>query len=164
MNKQETYDYLNRRGIAYEAFEHPAVFTVEEADALQLPYPETNTKNLFLRDDKKQHYYLLTLREDYPVRLKDFQQQIGARKLSFASEDDLQALLGLIRGSVTPLGLLNDEAHKVRFCLDSYFIDRRIAMHPNENTATIYMAADDLLTLLREHGSPVTLVDFPDQN
>ena len=164
MNKQETYDYLNSRGIVYEAFEHPAVFTVEEADALQLPYPETNTKNLFLRDDKKRSYYLLTVREDCPVSLKAFQQQIGSRKLSFASEDDLQDLLGLIRGSVTPLGLLNDAERKVQFCLDSYFAGRRIAMHPNENTATIFMNADDLLTLLREHGSPVTLVDFPDQN
>lgn len=162
MNKQETYAFLNSHAIVYEVFEHPAVFTVEEADALHLPYPETNTKNLFLRDDKKRNYYLLTMREDCPISLKAFQQQIGSRKLSFASEGDLQELLGLVRGSVTPLGLLNDAERKVQFYLDSYFAGRRIAMHPNENTATIYMNADDLLVLLHTHGSPVTLVDFPD--
>lgn len=62
MNKEEIYAFLDECQIAYEDFEHPAVYTVEQADALNLPYPEAGAKNLFLRDDKKQNYYLLTVR------------------------------------------------------------------------------------------------------
>ena len=82
LGKKDIYRLLDERGIAYEAVEHPAVYTVEEADALQLPHPETGTKNLFLRDDKHRAYFLLTCREDVRVDLKALQAQIGSRRLS----------------------------------------------------------------------------------
>ena len=158
LGKQDIYRLLDAQGIAYEAVEHPAVYTVDEADALRLPHPEAGAKNLFLRDDKHRAYYLLTCREDVRVDLKTLQHQIGSRRLSFASADDLRDMLGLIPGSVTPLGLLNDEARRVRFLLDEAFAGRLISAHPNENTATIFLQTDDLLALLAEHGTPVTIV------
>lgn len=158
LGKKDIYRLLDERGIAYEAVEHPAVYTVEEADALQLPHPETGTKNLFLRDDKHHAYFLLTCRENVRVDLKALQAQIGSRRLSFASADDLRDMLGLIPGSVTPLGLLNDDARRVHFLLDEAFVGRMVSAHPNENTATIFLATDDLLALLEEHGTPVTVV------
>ena len=158
LGKMDIYRLLDERGIAYEAVEHAAVYTVEEADALRLPYPETGTKNLFLRDDKHRAYFLLTCREDVRVDLKALQAQIGSRRLSFASADDLRDMLGLIPGSVTPLGLLNDEARRVRFLLDEAFVGRMVSAHPNENTATIFLQTDDLLALLAGHDTPVTVV------
>ena len=53
MDKIEIYHYLKRQNIAYEITEHKAVFNMEEADAVDLPYPEWGAKNLFVRDDKK---------------------------------------------------------------------------------------------------------------
>ena len=76
MNKQELYQFLQEKGIEYEVVEHEAVYTVEEADALHLPYPETGTKNLFLRDDKKRNYYLLTVQEHRIINLKELQEMI----------------------------------------------------------------------------------------
>ena len=158
MNKTEVYKFLEDKSIEYKAYEHRAVFTVEEADALQLPDPEAGTKNLFLRDQKKQNYYLLTVRDHLPVRIKDFQKKIGARPLSFASEEDLNRILGLIKGSVTPFGLLNDPDKCVKFYLDEYFRDRVISAHPNENTATVFLKADDLMKLLEENGNSVSWI------
>ena len=40
------------RNIPYQLWEHPAVYTIEEMDALHLPAPEAVVKNLFLRDAK----------------------------------------------------------------------------------------------------------------
>ena len=62
MTKQETYDYLSSLGIDYEVTEHAAVFNMEELDAVELPYPDCDAKNLFVRDDKKRNYYLITVR------------------------------------------------------------------------------------------------------
>ena len=53
MTKQETYDYLNTHGISYEVTDHPAVFNMAELEAVELPYPDADAKNLFVRDDKK---------------------------------------------------------------------------------------------------------------
>ena len=72
MNKAEIYNYLNEHGISYECTEHPAVYNMEELDALELPYPEWDAKNLFVRDDKKKNFYLITVRGEKRVDLKEF--------------------------------------------------------------------------------------------
>ena len=155
MTRQELLQMLDDRGIQYEITEHAPVFTIEEMLAAQLPHPEIIAKNLFVRDDKKRNYYLITVKEDRQVNLKAFQEQFGTRKLSFASECDLMSILGLIKGSVSPFGLLNDEERKVQFFLDKDF--EKTGIHPMENTATVWIAASDLMDLIKEHGNPATL-------
>ena len=108
MNKKETYQFLNDHGVDYEIIEHKAVFNMEELNAIELPYPDWDAKNLFVRDDKKKNYYLITVKGDKRVDLKEFRKKHGLRVLSFASADDLMRFMGLTPGSVTPLGLLND--------------------------------------------------------
>ena len=63
MNKQEVYGFLADQGIPYEITEHPPLNNVEELLAAKLPYPEAQAKNLFVRDDKKRHYYIITTKE-----------------------------------------------------------------------------------------------------
>lgn len=153
MDKNDIRRLLRQKEIPFDMFDHAAVYTIEEAAALNLPEPEAGAKNLFLRDDKKRNYYLLTVRDDRPVDLKAFQQLIGSRRLSFASEEDLMQLMGLIRGSVTPFGLLNDTENRVRFYLDDWYIGRRISVHPNENTATLFLPADAMMEIIRQSGT-----------
>lgn len=95
MNKEETYQYLTEQNISYEKTEHKAVFNMEELDSVDLPYPEWNAKNLFVRDDKKRNYYLITVKGTKRINLKEFRKQHGLRPLSFASADDLLAIMGL---------------------------------------------------------------------
>lgn len=71
MNKQEVYDFLTSRGIEYEVTEHGAVFNMEEMSHVELPHQEADAKNLFVRDDKKRNYYLITVRGDKHVDLKN---------------------------------------------------------------------------------------------
>ena len=151
---RELLRLLDDRRIPYEITEHAPVFTIEEMLAAGLPYPEIVAKNLFVRDKKKRGYYLITVREDRRVDLKEFQARFGTRKLSFASEEDLMKLLGLKKGSVTPFGLLNDGERRTRFFLDADL--DRLGIHPMENTATVWIAAEDLVRLLGEYGFETT--------
>ncbi len=160
MNKKETYQYLNDHGVNYEITEHKAVFNMEELNAVELPYPDWDAKNLFVRDDKKKNYYLITVKGDKRVDLKEFRKKHGLRVLSFASADDLMRFMGLAPGSVTPLGLLNDTEHHIHFYLDSEFVGNRIGIHPNDNSATVWLNADDLVKLLQENGSNVEIVEI----
>ena len=154
MNKAQTYQYLNDRGIRYEITEHPAVFNMAEVAELTLPYPEVNAKNLFVRD-KKKRFYMLTVRGDVRADLKAFRKMLGVTGLSFASVEELDSILKLYPGAVTPLGLLNDEEKRVTFYIDESFMSGLIGLHPNDNTATIWMQATDLVKLLRESGHTV---------
>ncbi len=161
-DKEAIYELLHEKNIPFFAVEHPPAFTVEDILSYDLPRPEVGAKNLFLRDDKKRVYYLLTVKDDRSVSIKDFQIKAGTRRLSFASEQDLKAFLGLIPGAVSPFGILNDESHSVVVYLDKCFKGGEISVHPNENTATVYLPADELMEVIRENGNPVTYFDFSD--
>lgn len=160
MNKQETYQYLKNHNIPFEITEHRAVYNMEELDSIDLPYPEGDAKNLFVRDDKKKNYYLITVKGDKRVNLKDFRKAHGLRPLSFASPEDLEKYMDLTPGAVTPLGLLNVEEAPITMYLDAEFKDSIIGIHPNENTATVWLQGDDLVTLLRENGCEVEIVEI----
>lgn len=161
MNKEEIYALLDAEQIGYEVTEHKAVYNMAEAAKLELPYPEADAKNLFVRDDKKRSYYLITVKGDKQVNLKALRQQNNTRPLSFASAGDLMSMLGLIPGAVTPLGLLNDTEGRVQFWLDRAFLNAPglIGVHPNDNTATIWLKTEDLLRVLRQYGVQITLFD-----
>ena len=158
MTKQETYEFLTEQGIAYEVTEHGAVYNMEEMEALELPHKEVLAKNLFVRDDKKRCYYLITVKGERRVDLKEFRVAFGTRRLSFANEKDMKELLGVMSGSVTPLGLLNDTNCRVKFFIDKDFVDGMIGVHPNENTATIWMQTADLVRIVKQHGNEVLVM------
>ena len=138
VGKEDIYRMLREEEIWHEITEHPAVYNMEEMAQIKLPYPEADAKNLFVRDSKRRDYYLITVRGDKRVDLKQFRQQNQTRSLSFASAEELGELLGLIPGAVTPLGLLNDGDRRVSFYLDASFCRpeaQKIGVHPNDNTA-----------------------------
>ena len=126
MNKQEIYDYLDSLGIWYEVTEHKAVYNMAEVAEIELPYPEADAKNLFVRDDKKRNYYLITVKGSKRVNLKDFRKEHNIRPLNFANEHDLMDILGLIPGAVTPMGLLNDkECRPITICILFIYVLKR---------------------------------------
>ena len=160
MNKAELLEYLSNRGIEYELVEHSMVFTIDEMIDAELPYPELIAKNLFVRDDKKRAFYLITVLEDRRVDLKEFRKLYETMPLSFASEEQLMDKLALTRGSVTPFGLLNNDEKDVKFYIDKAFIDAGLmGIHPNMNDATVFVKTDDVIALIREHGNEVTIYE-----
>ncbi len=162
MNKEEIYKLIKEKGYWHEITEHKAVYTMDEVNDIYVPYPEYDAKNLFVRDDKKRNYYLITVKGNKKVDLKEFRKNNNTRPLSFASENDLMTILNLIPGSVTPLGLLNDQELKVSFYLDKEFLTGKkiIGVHPNDNTATIWLKVEDLITLIKDHGNEVTIINL----
>lgn len=157
MNRQQIYDYLQENSIWHEITEHKAVYNMAELAEVPCPYPEADAKNLFVRDDKKQNYYLITVKGEKRVNLKAFRKAQGTRNLSFASAEDLLTRLALIPGAVTPLGVLNDETRSVQVFLDQDFLQEPglVGVHPNENTATVWLKTEDLIRIIREHGNEV---------
>lgn len=151
---------LDERGIAYEKVEHDPVYTVDDMLALKLPHPSQIAKNLFVQDDKKRNFYLITVKEDKRVDLKEFKNRFGTRRLRFASEEQLYDILGLKTGSVTPFGILNDTECKVHVYFDEDFRGKLMGIHPNENTATLWINSDEVKKLIEEHGNSIRYASF----
>ncbi|MEG0875378.1 MAG: YbaK/EbsC family protein [Clostridiales bacterium] len=121
---------------------------------LHLDKDEVIPKNLFLRDNKKTHYYLVVIDKNKRLDLKKLRQQLQSPSLTFASNNDLEKYLGLTQGSVSPLGILNDVTLSVEIILDTdIMVNKKIGIHPNENTATIWLNPKDLENLIITHGN-----------
>ena len=135
---------------------------MDELSEIEILYPEYDAKNLFVRNDKKRNYYLITVRGNKRVDFKKIRNDNNTRPLSFASEEDLMSIMNLIVGSVTPLGLLNDHELKVIFYLDKDFLNGKqiIGVHPNDNTATLWLKVTDLIDIIKEHGNKVKIIEL----
>lgn len=160
MNKNEIYEYLKNKNIWHEITEHQAVYNMEDLEKISIPYKEGDAKNLFLHDDKKINYYLITVKGAKKVDIKKFKKENDTRSLSFASEEELKLILNLTKGSVTPLGTLNDKEHKTKVYIDEELLipNNIIGVHPNDNTATVWLKTTDLVNILKDNNITVNII------
>ena len=159
--KEEVKVFLKEKGIPFYWVEHKAVYTIEEMEELGLEKMEETAKNLFLRDQKGKCHFLVVIRADKQVNLKELGEKLGGVRLSFAAEERLEKYLGLKKGAVTPLGILNDTACAVKVFLDKDFLGKEeIVGHPNDNTASVYLKTADLIQMIKEHGNSLEVLSF----
>lgn len=155
---QDIYEFLKKHNIAYQQYDHPAVFTTDEAKALAAHVPGHQTKNLFLCDDKKRRFYLVTIRDDKRADLKHLREFLGEKSLRFAPADKLLEYLGLTPGSVSPLGLVNDANRQVSYAVDDDLLKQdKIFIHPNINTATLAIDIGDFKKILSLTGHEIKI-------
>lgn len=145
LTKEEVYEKLKELGVAFDILEHEPVYTIDEMRNIEGMKIENVCKNLFLRDEKGKRHFLVVLREDKSADLKSIRAQIGSTRLSFASEDRLLKHMGLLKGAVTPLGILNEESKDVEVLFDEDIKESTcLGVHPCCNTATVWISFNDL--------------------
>ena len=132
--------------IPYRMVEHPAAGAMEDLVAVEERLGVRICKNLFLRNRQKTVFYLLLIPADKRFKTSVVSKLIGSSRLSFGEEDKLYELLGVHPGSITPLGLVFDEAHQVNLLIDREVLAlEEIGMHPLVNTASLAMKTEDLM-------------------
>jgi Ala-tRNA(Pro) deacylase len=149
----ELFASLDRLGIAHRSVSHPPLFTVEESQGLRGAIPGGHTKNLFLKD-KKSALYLVTALEDADIELKSLHRRLGASgRFSFGSAEQMLETLGVLPGSVTPFGVINDKDSRVTVVLDAELMRHEtINAHPLTNTMTTSIGREDLVRFLESTG------------
>jgi Ala-tRNA(Pro) deacylase len=159
----DLFTLLHDWGIPFEKYDHPAVFTCEESDRLCPPMPGAHTKQLLMRDKKKRHYVLAIVMHDKQVDTKVLGELLGTGRLSFASPPDLQRILNVEPGAVTPFGLLFDKHHTVEHVVvdeDAWAIGS-FRFHPLRNDATLVIDRRGFETFLRYTQHPFQVMSIP---
>jgi Ala-tRNA(Pro) deacylase len=157
--KKPVFEALDQLGITYDTYEHPAVFTSEDADLHWSGIGGTPVKNLFLRNKKGDREYLVILGIEKRADLKELVKIIGDDRFSFGSAERLKHTLGLTPGSVSPFGLLSDSSRKVQVVVDADLRGaERLIFHPNINTASLTISFSDLEKFLASRPNPVRYV------
>ena len=157
--KIPVFEALKRLGIAYDSYDHPAVFTSEDAEQHWKGIGGTPVKNLFLRNKKGDREYLVILGIEKRADLKQLVKIIGDDRFSFGSPERLMQTLGLTPGSVSPFGLLHENSRRVQVVIDADLRGtERLIFHPNINTASVTISFADLEKFLASTGHPVRYV------
>lgn len=149
----EIFNFLDSLNIEYSNHTHKKVYTVEESKKIDKGIDTAATKNLFLKD-KKKNFFLVTLPALKQVNLKLLAKQLEAKgNLSFANEDYLKDILNLTPGSVTPFGLFYAQNKEINlnFVLDNdlYQADS-IGIHPMRNDMTTVIKPQHLEKFLQQ--------------
>lgn len=141
----QTYDLLDRLGIEYERVDHEAAMTVEDCAGVDELLGIEICKNLFLTNSQKTNFYLLLMPGKKRFVTKEFCAQIQSPRLSFGSAELMEDLLGLTPGSVSIMGLMNDEEHRVRLAIDrEVYKAEYFGCHPCINTSSLKLRAKDV--------------------
>ncbi len=153
----EVYKTLEQLKIPYKHYNHPAVYTVEEAEREIKNIEGTQTKNLFLREKKGKRHYLIILPANQDADIKSLAFKLKEKRLSFASPERLKEYLGLDPGSVSPFGLMNDKDCRVSVVIEEKLKKaEKIGFHPNKNTATVVLSWNGFEKFLGYTGNPIS--------
>jgi len=156
----DLFAFLDEHAIAHSTVEHAATFTVEEGRDLKASMPGGHSKNLFMKD-KDGALVLISAWAENQLRLNQLHKLIGTRRLSFASAELMLECLGVVPGSVTAFGLMNDKQNRVRFIADAALMGfDTVNFHPLVNSATTAISRDDLRRFVELTGHSLTEVDF----
>lgn len=151
---------LDQLGINSTRYEHPAVFTVADAEKYDRGQA-AQSKNLFLRDKKGNRHFLVVLAAEKRVDLAKLGITLNVKNLSFASPDRLQQYLQLTPGSVSPFGLIHDRDKHVEVVVDQSLLkEANQGFHPNTNTATLVISTNDFIKFLNWTGNKITTVEI----
>lgn len=159
-NRDRLMALLQEIGAETTTYEHPAVFRVGEGEDLKRAIPGAHTKNLFLKDAKRQ-LWLISAEGHAAIDLKRLHTVIGSARLSFGDAELMGETLGVTPGSVTAFGLVNDRERRVRFVLDRTLAEAALVnFHPLENTATTTIDQAGFRRFLSALGVTPLIVDF----
>lgn len=181
----EVLDFLEKHGLGYELHTHPPLPTIELALEYWKEIDSTHCKNLFFRNHKGNRHYLVVFECHKELAIHSLEHMLRQGKLSFASAERMERCLGLLPGSVSPLGLMHDmnladigpdgtmvpkegvvakelfpDGHRVKLFLDKDLKDApRVSFHPCDNTASVVLSNADFMRFLEIWGGEYEWLD-----
>ena len=182
----KVHKFLENHGIEYHTHYHPPLPTIELALEYWKDIDSVHCKNLFFRNHKGNRHYLVVFECHKEPAIHSLEHMLRQGKLSFASAERMERCLGLLPGSVSPLGLIHDmnlaqtdsegnltpnegvamkelflNGHRVKLFLDKDLRNaERISFHPCDNTASAVLSNGDFMRFLEIWGGEYEWLDI----
>lgn len=150
--EMDAYNLLDKLGIPYFRLDHAETPSIEASFEVEKLLEIEICKNLFLCNSQKTKFYLLMMPGRKKFRTKDLSKQINSSRLSFAEAEEMEKYLKIKPGSVSVLGLMNDESNHVQLLIDKDVLHGEyIGCHPCVNTSSLKIRTADLITKFLPH-------------
>lgn len=159
------FERLDEMGISYASMEHAPALTIADCLENDKTLGGVTAKNYFLTTKNQKNFFLCLVRPEARFRTSDISKQVNSSRLSFGTQEQMQELLKVHPGSVSPMGLMFDGDMKVRLLVDKGLTEvEKIAFHPCDNTMTLVMDSKDFfgifLPSVRHEPTFVEIHDF----
>jgi Ala-tRNA(Pro) deacylase len=162
MDEAGLLQFLTENGIAYQRFDHPAVYTVDQARQVLGDAPGAGTKNLLLWEKHTGRCIFVMVGEARRIDIRQLRQALGTGDLQFAPPQLLRQHLGIEPGAVTALALVNDTARALTVVVDrELWQAEALQCHPIVNTATLVISQPDLERFFALTGHAIQILDIP---
>ena len=157
MNKK-VIEFLDELDIKYRWLDHPAVFTV--ADSQNLPDDINPIKNLLIQEEGNGRKFLVVMEGNARMDQKVIREKFGTKRFRFVNEEVLLDTFGVKPGAVSIFGFLNNKSADVEIIIDEEILKGgdELGFHPNNNTATVLFAPNDLEMILKSMGCQYTIM------
>ena len=157
------YDLLDSLGVSYVRVDHEPAMTMEACVEIDRVLNATTCKNLLLCNRQKTDFYLLLMPGEKVFQTKELSAQLGVSRLSFASGESMEEFLDIAPGSLSVMGLMNDNDLRVRLVIDEEVLNgEHIGFHPCINTTTLRVKTADLTEkIIPAMGHNPTIVNLP---
>lgn len=155
--KEIVYNKLNEMNIPYEVINHKAIFSEKDTEENIFDKNIVIGKNLFLRNNKKNKYYLISLPLNKRANLDKLAELLEEKRLSFANELELKEYLNITPGSVSYLNVITANGKVEKYKEVTYIVDKeffkadKVGFHPSDNTATVVTSPDSILKLYENY-------------
>ena len=142
-------DYLKNLGIEFSVISHDAAETLEKCAEIEKIIGGKICKNLFLQTTTGSVHYLLMMSSKKKFVTKEVSKLLGSSRLSFASGEKMEEMLGTSSGSLSITSLVFDKEKKVKLAIDKDVVSEEyICCHPCDCTATLKIKTSDVTDIL----------------
>lgn len=154
----EIKKYLEDLKIKYRLYKHPPVYTCEESEKLKVTIRGMHAKSLLVKGKNTGKFYMIILpcneRMDRK-RLREFIEE----DITFANSEELDKLLDLKPGSVSPFAIIRDKEHKIIIIFEKKVWNSKILnFHPNINTETIELENSELKKYVKSLNNKIIIM------
>lgn len=149
MNIQCVCDFLQQHNLPYTLYRHESAVSVEDSKRIIHIDNCLGCKSLFVKDKKSPTYFMAVLPSDMRAEMRGMAEVVGMAKFEFCSAEDMLAMLGVVRGNVSPFCFLNPNSECVNFMLSKDIKKHEnVRFHPCDNTATVVLTTCDFLKFI----------------
>ncbi|MBR0379074.1 MAG: prolyl-tRNA synthetase associated domain-containing protein [Mogibacterium sp.] len=142
----KVYSELDRLGIRYERVDNDKVEAMEECVEISEKLGAEIRKTIVVCNRQKTEFYLVILPADKRFDSKLFAAMMRTARVSFASPEDMERVIGLTPGEASVMGVLNDSEGAVQVVIDKAVADAEwFACNPGSNTSHLRFKTKQLI-------------------
>ena len=141
-----TWQALDKLGIKYERVDNDVVESMDECVEISDKLGAEIRKTIVVCNRQKTEFYLAILPANKRFDGKLFAAMMRTARVSCASPEDMEKVIGLTPGEASVMGILNDTEGKVQVVIDKAVADAEwFACNPGANTSHLKFKTKQLI-------------------